>query len=136
MVDLIEFEIAPVVPGRDTAAALSPHEDKPEDARSEPRIRSATAADVPVVAQIVADAYQQYIPRLGRPPGPMLDDYSARVSDGVVWVIEDGTSIVGILVLLPKPDPLLLDNVAVTPSRQGFGLGRRLLAFAEAEGLR
>jgi ribosomal protein S18 acetylase RimI-like enzyme len=31
---------------------------------------------------------------------------------------------------------LLLDNVAVSPARQGSGLGRRLLAFAEAEALR
>jgi len=66
----------------------------------------------------------------------MLDDYSARVSKGVVWVIEEGTSVVGILVLLPKPDHLLLDNIAVSPSRQGCGLGRRLLAFAETEALR
>jgi ribosomal protein S18 acetylase RimI-like enzyme len=39
-------------------------------------------------------------------------------------------------VLLPKPDHLLLDNIAVAPERQGLGLGRRLLAFAEAEALR
>lgn len=31
---------------------------------------------------------------------------------------------------------LLLDNIAVAPERQGAGLGRRLLAFAEAEALR
>jgi ribosomal protein S18 acetylase RimI-like enzyme len=53
-----------------------------------------------------------------------------------VWVIEEGTSIVGILVLLPRPDHLLLDNIAVAPSHQGFGFGRRLLAFAEAEATR
>jgi len=134
--DLIEFEILPVVQGKDTAAALSPQGDEPEDATPEPRIRTAIAADVPTVAQIVADAYRQYIPRIGKPPGPMLDDYSALVSEGVVWVIEEGTSIVGILVLLAKPDHLLLDNIAVVPSRQGFGLGRQLLAFAEAEALR
>ena len=66
----------------------------------------------------------------------MLDDYSARIPEGVVWVIEEGTTILGILVLLPKPDHLLLDNVAIAPSRQGLGLGRRLLVFAEAEALR
>jgi ribosomal protein S18 acetylase RimI-like enzyme len=31
---------------------------------------------------------------------------------------------------------MLLDNIAVVPERQGSGLGRRLLAFAEAEALR
>jgi GNAT superfamily N-acetyltransferase len=39
-------------------------------------------------------------------------------------------------VLLRKADYLLLDNVAVAPERQGSGLGRRLIAFAEAEALR
>jgi len=97
------------------------------------RIRPATAADVSAVARVVQDAYRHYIPRIGKPPGPMLDDYSARVSEGVVWVIDDGTTIVGVLVLLPKPDHLLLDNIAVAPSHQGLGLGRRLLEFAEAE---
>jgi GNAT superfamily N-acetyltransferase len=57
-----------------------------------------------------------------------------RVAEGVVWVIEEGDSVAGIIVLLPKLDHLLLDNVAVAPERQG--LGRRLLAFAENEALR
>ena len=103
--------------------------------RDEIRIRSADTADVPAVEQIVHDAYKHYIARMGKPPGPMLDDYAARVSEGVVWVIEAGT-IVGILVLVPKPDHLLLDNIAVNPSHQHLGFGRRLLEFAEAEALR
>jgi ribosomal protein S18 acetylase RimI-like enzyme len=102
----------------------------------EPRIRAATAADVSVIGQIVDQAYRHYIPRIGKPPGPMLDDYAARISEGGVWVIEDGSSIAGIIVLLPRPDHLLLDNIAVAPARQGSGLGRRLLAFAEAEAVR
>ena len=102
----------------------------------EPRIRAATGADVPVIGQIVEQAYRQYIPRVGKPPGPMLDDYSARISEDVVWVIEEGSTIAGIIVLLPKPEYLLLDNIAVPPARQGSGLGRRLLAFAEAEAVR
>jgi ribosomal protein S18 acetylase RimI-like enzyme len=102
----------------------------------EPRIRAATPDDVSAIAQIVEQAYRHYIPRIGKPPRPMLEDYAARVSQGVVWVIEDGSAIAGIIVLLPGPDYLLLDNIAVTPARQGSGLGRRLLAFAEAEAVR
>jgi ribosomal protein S18 acetylase RimI-like enzyme len=103
---------------------------------NEARIRPATAADVSAVAAIVEDAYRHYIARMGKPPGPMLDDYSARVFEGVVWVAEQGATIVGILVLLPKSDHLLLDNIAVAPSHQGVGFGRRLLEFAETEALR
>jgi ribosomal protein S18 acetylase RimI-like enzyme len=103
---------------------------------NEPRIRPATAADVPVIGQIVAQAYRHYIPRIGKPPGPMLDDYVARVSEGAVWVIEEGSAITGVIVLIAEADHLLLDNIAVAPARQGAGLGRRLLAFAEAEAVR
>jgi ribosomal protein S18 acetylase RimI-like enzyme len=102
----------------------------------EPRIRAATPGDVPLITQIVEHAYRPHFRRMGRPPGPIFDDYAVRVAEGVVWVIEQGDSVDGIIVLLPKPDHLLLDNVAVAPERQGLGLGRRLLAFAEAEALR
>jgi ribosomal protein S18 acetylase RimI-like enzyme len=102
----------------------------------EPRIRVAAAADVPAIRQIVEEAYRHYITRIGKPPGPMLDDYAARVSEGVAWVIEEGCDLAGVIVLLPGPDYLLLDNIAVDPARQRSGLGRRLLAFAEAEAVR
>ena len=102
----------------------------------EPRIRAATAADVPAIADIVEQAYRHYIARMGKPPGPMLDDYAARVLEGVVSVLEEDAAIAGIIVLLPATNYLLLVNVAVSPARQGLGLGRRLLAFAEAEALR
>lgn len=107
-----------------------------KNAASEPRVRSATPADVRAVTQIVEDAYCVYASRMGKLPGPMFDDYSARITEGVVWVIEEGTTIVGILVLMPKSDHLLLDNIAIAPARQGLGFGRRLLAFAEAEAMR
>src|ERR1700756_2343722 len=99
-------------------------------------IRAATAADVPAIANIVDQAYRHYIARIGIPPRPMLDDYAARVSEGSVWVLEEGALIVAIIVLLPAPNYLLLDNIAVSPARQGLGLGRQLLAFAEAEAIR
>ena len=102
----------------------------------EPRIRAATAADVPAIADIVDQAYRHYIARMGKPPGPMLEDYGTLVSEGAVWVLEEGAVIAAIIVLLPAPNYLLLDNIAVSPARQGLGLGRRLLAFAEAKALR
>jgi ribosomal protein S18 acetylase RimI-like enzyme len=102
----------------------------------EPQIRAATAADLPAITDIVDQAYRHYIARIGKPPGPMLDDYAARVSEGVVWVVEEGAVIAAMIVLVPAPNYLLLDNIAVSPARQGLGLGHRLLAFAEDEALR
>src|SRR5712691_9961760 len=100
------------------------------------RIRAATAAGVPAIADIVDHAYRHSIARMGKPPGPMLDDYAARVLEGVVWVLKEGAAIAGIIVLLPTTNYLLLDNIAVSPARQGLGLGRQMLAFAEAAALR
>jgi ribosomal protein S18 acetylase RimI-like enzyme len=100
-------------------------------------IRLATAADRDTIEAIVREAYSIYIERIGKPPGPMLDDYAALIAAGAVSVLAelDG-ALAAIIVLLPKPDHLLLDNIAVRRDRQGQGLGRRLIAFAEAEARR
>jgi GNAT superfamily N-acetyltransferase len=98
-------------------------------------IRRATPADRDTVESIVNEAYAVYIDRIGRPPGPMLDDYGVLIDAGVVHVLElDDQWIAAIIVLLKKADHLLLDNIAVRRDRQGQGLGRQLIAFAEDEG--
>jgi GNAT superfamily N-acetyltransferase len=94
----------------------------------------AVPADRAAVEAIVQAGYSPYIARIGKPPGPMLDDYAALIVQGAVSVLEDvGSEIAAIIVLVPKPDHLLLDNIAVSPDRQGQGFGRRLIEFAEAE---
>jgi ribosomal protein S18 acetylase RimI-like enzyme len=99
-------------------------------------IRPATAGDRAAVEAIVGAAYAVYIPRLGKPPGPMLDDYAKLIAAGVVSVIDEHDGIAALIVLIPKPDHLLLDNIAVRPDRQGRGLGRILIEFAEHEAAR
>jgi ribosomal protein S18 acetylase RimI-like enzyme len=61
----------------------------------------------------------------------MDDDYDAKTSRGEVFVADDG-AVVGVIVLLERPDHLLVENVAVDPVRQGTGIGRTLLAHAES----
>jgi GNAT superfamily N-acetyltransferase len=102
----------------------------------EPVIRQAEPADRAVIERVVHDAYICYVSRIGRVPAPMDDDYQLRIAEGVVRVLTIQDEIAGLVVLLPKADYLLLDNVAVAPERQGSGLGRRMIAFAEAEALR
>lgn len=85
---------------------------------------------------IVANAYQKYVERIGKPPGPMLDDYSVHVRAHAAWVAEVGGEAVGLIVLLPEDDHLLLDNVAIDPAYRGRKIGRALLAFAEKEATR
>ncbi|HXA23908.1 MAG TPA: GNAT family N-acetyltransferase [Acetobacteraceae bacterium] len=99
-------------------------------------IRAAAAADVEAVRHVVDAAYGHYVARIGKPPGPMLDDYAGRIADRQTWVLEDDGRIVGILVLEQGPSGLLLDNIAVMPDSQGKGFGRALIGFAETEARR
>lgn len=99
-------------------------------------IRLAHATDAAIVRDVVHAAYAHYVARIGKPPGPMLDDYPARIADGQAWVLEDAGRIAGVLVLQEQTGSLLLDNIAVRPECQGAGHGRALMAFAEAEARR
>lgn len=100
-------------------------------------IRPARIKDADGIRQLVWDAYGHYVARMGKMPGPMLDDYDRRIADGQAWVLEEDGHLAGLLVLEDAPGgALLLDNVAVPPSAQGRGHGRALVAFAETEARR
>lgn len=96
-------------------------------------IRTATEPEADIVRELVHRAYRKYLALLGRPPLPMTADYLALIEEGVVWVLTQDSAIVGVLVLLDRPDHLLLENVAVDPAHQRKGYGKVLLAFAERE---
>ena len=98
----------------------------------EPEIRKARLCDVSAIQNCVEAAYQHYINRIGKPPGPMLDDYAEVIEHHKVFVAET-ENIVGVLVLIQKSIGVLLDNIAVHPEQQGKGLGKRLINLAETE---
>jgi ribosomal protein S18 acetylase RimI-like enzyme len=80
--------------------------------------------------EVARAAYRLYVDRIGREPAPMTADYGIAKS-GEAWVAEQGGTIVGLLVLVPALDHLLLENVAVAPPAQCLGVGARLLRLAE-----
>ena len=103
------------------------------DPREALHLRRALPADAPVVADCVNAAYAHWVPRIGRKPWPMLQDYRLVVETEHVVLAEAQGEVAGILVLCETPEGLLLDNVAVFPGRKGQGIGRALLIHAEQE---
>ena len=95
-------------------------------------IRPAVAADAEPATACVRAAYAPYVERIGREPAPMAADQAALIARGRVWVADEpGAGVVGVLVLVPRREALLLESVAVLPAFQGRGIGRLLIAFAE-----
>jgi GNAT superfamily N-acetyltransferase len=94
-------------------------------------VRRAAAADVAAIEALVTRAYEPWIERIGIRPLPMEQDYAERIAAADAFVLEDEGEIAGLLILEADGDRLTVDNVAIEPSRQGKGLGRRLLAYAE-----
>lgn len=98
-------------------------------------IRPATPDDLPAIRRCAEAAYARYIPRIGRRPAPMEADYAALVARGFAWIAEDAAgALLGFVTFWPKGDHLYLDAIAVVPDAAGRGIGRALIAAAEAEG--
>lgn len=96
-----------------------------------PNLRLANSEDLTAIRDIVQAAYTPYVARIGREPGPMLDDYATLIRGGLVHTMERDGVVQGFIVLIPKDDAMLLDNIAISPEAQGTGLGRAMLGFAE-----
>ena len=99
-------------------------------------LRPASEGDAPAIAALVNAAYRHYVERIGKPPGPMTEDYARVIRERRVTVAESGGKVAGVLVLAVTGEGFLLENVAVDPSHRGKGLGKALLELAEAEARR
>lgn len=99
-------------------------------------IRHAISNDAQIMRKCAEAAYQHYTDRIGKPPAPLLADYSALVAGDGVFVAEIHGKMVGMLVLVANDNRIILDNVAVFPEHQGKGIGGKLIQFAEDEARR
>jgi len=82
------------------------------------------------ICDCVDAAFSMYIDRIGKKPAPMLTDYTELISKNLVYVALDKEQFNGLIVLIPKENYLLIETVAVHPTFQGRGIGRRLIEFA------
>lgn len=99
-------------------------------------VRPATAGDAAGIAACVCAAYLHYIERIGKQPGPMLEDYAEVIEKRQVHVATNGSAFLGVLVLELTAEGFYLDNVAVNPDARGKGVGKLLLELAEREAQR
>ena len=96
-------------------------------------LRRANLSDETPIRPLVYAAYSQWIPIVGARPEPRERDYGAALRHHDVWVHftrEDRLD--AMLELIETPNHSHIANLAVSPDRQGRGLGSALLRFAES----
>ena len=94
-------------------------------------IRAARMADLDGIRRCAEAAYAIYVPRMGKPPAPMVADFGRLIGDGKVHVLSEHGTIAGFAVFYRRGDHVHLENVAVHPDFQKRGHGVRLIAHVE-----
>ncbi|QDL91630.1 GNAT family N-acetyltransferase [Paroceanicella profunda] len=95
-----------------------------------PQFRQAGPADADTLRAIAEAAFALYVPRIGRRPAPMDADFAADAADTLLLLAPDPC---GYLTLRRAPGEMVVETVALHPAWQGRGLGKLLMARAEAE---
>lgn len=113
---------------------------------SQVEFRYAEAADVPAIVALVESAYRGDASRVGWTTEADLlggqrtdvDDITSILAepDTSLLLVLEGGVILGCVLMRREPDGLYVGMLAVRPQLQARGLGRRLLAEAEARGRR
>jgi GNAT superfamily N-acetyltransferase len=96
-----------------------------------PDIRPALPTDADAVGALTQKAYSPWIALTGHEPLPMQVDYREAIRVHDFALVELAGELLGLIETMPEADALLIVNVAVEPARQGRGVGRRLMAYAE-----
>ncbi|WP_254698290.1 GNAT family N-acetyltransferase [Sagittula sp. P11] len=112
----------------------------PHDLHMPCRFRPATGAEADTLADIRVAAMRPSLEAIGRfSPERARERFLKGFDPADTTVIECGEEIAGFFVVRRRKDHLYLDHLYVTPSRQGRGLGWRVVsdlqARASAEGL-
>ncbi len=94
-------------------------------------LRRAVATDASAIRDLTRAAYAKWVPRIGREPKPMTADYDAAVRNHRFDLLHVDDALAALIETIAETDHLLIENVAVSPTFQGRGFGRRLMAHAE-----
>lgn len=84
------------------------------------------------VARVMRAAFDPYVRKLGRELTPTSYDWLANpLARGSIYIARDGADLVGAIATTPRGPELVIDMIAVEPTRQGSGIGSWLLARIE-----
>lgn len=84
---------------------------------------------------LILDAFAYMDARIDPPSSAhalTLDALPQKIADEIAFGIRDGGRLLGCIFCKPEPDCLYVGKLAVAPDAQGKGIGRRLIAEAEA----
>ena len=95
-------------------------------------IRMAKVGEHAALQEIATAAYTPYIAIMDQVPAPMVADFVSNIANDIVFVGEGDGQIWGYAIVLRHESGFWLDNIAVTPSRHGCGVGGALIAAVEA----
>jgi len=93
--------------------------------------RRGRAGDAAAIAALTRAAYAKWVPVIGREPKPMTADYDEALRHHCFDMLFLSGQPVALIETVVEADHLLIENIAVSPSHQGQGLGRRLVVRAE-----
>jgi len=94
-------------------------------------LRRGVAADAPAIRELTRAAYAKWVAVIGREPKPMAADYVEAVRMHRFDLLYVEGKLAALVEMITQADHLLIENVAVSPSFQGRGLGWKLMAHAE-----
>src|SRR3954468_7741495 len=94
-------------------------------------VRRGQPTDAAAIRDLTRQAYAKWVPLIGREPKPMTADYDQAVARHRLDLLYIDGTLAALIETIREADHLLVENVAVSPSFQGRGLGRRLMAHAE-----
>ena len=94
-------------------------------------MRRAGPSDAGAIRELTRAAYAKWVPLIGREPKPMGADYEAAIRKHRFDLLYRDRQLAALIETIVEPDHLLIENLAVSPARQGLGLGKRLMAHVE-----
>ena len=97
-------------------------------------IRNAVMDEAALIASVLYQSFVEferlYTPAAFAATAPSADQIRKRWSEGPVWVMAEGSQIIGTVSAVPKPDGLYIRSMAVLPSCRGQKIGYMLLQMA------